>query len=390
MKEIKIQTNEIGTDTLDCMNNREMIAFINSVFSKNFAQDESVVKISYDYTDERYNTYFQRISETPFLILFDYQVPDSNNYRRLNPKYFVNMNFESDTIQYILPEIAIISAGENEKLTIQVSAMNNAEHFEYSAVTVNMCDFGIDEMIEKCLFPFIPFYSVRFEKILFNPHTAEDEIKIFEEMMECAEKIKAAARSEKIGWESYEYLGPKFIKVFKNMIKDVYSENLMIHKWRYIDLLLKITEMKTDLKKERITHSANNAIEIYNRQYQILTDEGIPAGAADPLASAYARNFVSGFAEKRAKTIRKVLKEMLENNFSEADMMNITGVTKEEFKIQRDEIYQEMNDEEPEEPIFNRLIKKLMVQLVKEHSKFEKNMEKKLAEAKKENGFENT
>lgn len=66
------------------------------------------------------------------------------------------------------------------------------------------------------------------------------------------EKIKVAARIEKIGWESYKFLGSKFIKVFKNMIKDVYAENLMMNEWRYINLLLQITEMKTDLKNERI------------------------------------------------------------------------------------------------------------------------------------------
>ena len=49
-----------------------------------------------------------------------------------------------------------------------------------------------------------------------------------------------------------------------------------------------------------------------------------------------------------------------------------------------------MNYEEPEDTIFNRFANKLMGQLAKEHLKFEKNMEKKLAEAKKKNGFENT
>lgn len=340
MKEIKIQTNEIGMDTLDCMNNSEMITFINSIFSKNFDQDESVVKISYDYTDERYNTYFQRISETPFLILFDYQVPNSNNYRRFNPKYFVRMDFEDDTIKYILPEIAVISAGENEKITIQVSAMNNAEHFEYSAVSVNMCDFGIDEMIEKCLFPFIPFYSVRFEKILLNPHTAEDEIKIFEEMMECAEKIKAAAKIEKIEWESYKYLGPKFIKVFENMIKDVYAENLMINEWRYINLLMQITEMKTDLKNERIIQSVNDIIKIYNRRYQLLADKGKPKDFLDSLAFVYTQSFLCGYADERSKIIRNAVNKMRELNCSERDIMEITGATKEEREINKKELYE--------------------------------------------------
>ena len=48
-----------------------------------------------------------------------------------------------------------------------------------------------------------------------------------------------------------------------------------------------------------------------------------------------------------------------------------------------------MNYEEPEDTIFNRLLNKLMGQLAKEHSEFENNMEKKLAESRK-NGFENT
>lgn len=48
-----------------------------------------------------------------------------------------------------------------------------------------------------------------------------------------------------------------------------------------------------------------------------------------------------------------------------------------------------MNYEEPEDTIFNRFVNKLMGQLAKEHSELENNMEKKLAESRK-NGFENT
>ena len=291
MKEIYAKINKISTDILDCMNNREIIAFINSIFSENFAKDEWVAKTSYDYSDECYYAYFLKISETPFMILFDYQVPSAYNYRRLNPKYFVHMDFESDTIKYILPETVLISAKENANLTIQASAMNNAEHFEYSAVPVNVHNFELDEMIEKCLFPFIPFYPLRFEKILLNPHTAEDEIKIFDEMMECTEKIKDAAKRKKISSKCYKEFSSCFFEIFSDVIKYAYASRMIIFEMRYIYLLLKITELKTDLKKERITQSVNDIIEFYNFQYQLLADEGNPKDLLDSLAFVYTKNF---------------------------------------------------------------------------------------------------
>ena len=72
---------------------------------------------------------------------------------------------------------------------------------------------------------------------------------------------------------------------------------MIIFEMRYIYLLLKITELKTDLKKERITQSVNDIIEFYNFRYQLLADEGNPKDLLDSLAFVYTKNFLSSYAD---------------------------------------------------------------------------------------------
>ena len=120
------------------------------------------------------------------------------------------------------------SGRTKDRLSVKISASLSEKTFTLSAVSIYLDDYSFSEMIERSMFPMIPFYPLRYEKTLFRKHTKQDEATIFSDFKECSQKLREAYHNKLINDEIYKYVRDWMVSVFHTVISKAENKQTLI------------------------------------------------------------------------------------------------------------------------------------------------------------------
>ena len=240
IKKITTNYDGIAKSLLDSMKDESLVAFINSSFSKNFKKDSKVVRLATETYDEELKQkrcdYFIRIENDLFLIeiqsnddsemamrIFDYGIRGAKIHGSVKNDEIIDLK---------LPEPVVFFLRKNnpkEKLSVRISGPNENDSFTYEARVIYLDDYSFNDMIDRSMFPMIPFYMMRYEKKLFDQHTVKDETVILTDLRKCSESLKEAYRSNRIGREIYKYIRDWLVSVFRAIVRKAEEKQTFIN-----------------------------------------------------------------------------------------------------------------------------------------------------------------
>ena len=311
IKKITTNYDGIAKSLLDSMKDESLVAFINSSFSKNFKKDSKVVRLATETYDEELKQkrcdYFIRIENDLFLIeiqsnddsemamrIFDYGIRGAKIHGSVKNDEIIDLK---------LPEPVVFFLRKNnpkEKLSVRISGPNENDSFTYEARVIYLDDYSFKDMIDRSMFPMIPFYMMRYEKKLFDQHTVKDETVILTDLRKCSESLKEAYRSNRIGREIYKYIRDWLVSVFRAIVRKAEEKRTFI-----------------DLKE---------AEEIM----QMIMDEPIEGyDIFQTIRESKMEGKIEGKLEGRIEAQTEVALNMLKNNIPDDLILNCSGISAE-------------------------------------------------------------
>ena len=235
IKKIKSNYDGIVKSLLDSMNNGLLISFINSTFSTNYSSDASVIRLATETYDKELKQkrcdYFIKINDDFFLIEIQSN-PDAEMEMRileysLRGAKLHGMTKNDDGTELHFPKPVVFYLRKNrrhrDKLSVKFTGSLAEKPFILSAKSIYIDDYSFSDMIDRSMFPMIPFYPLRYEKTMFRKHTKQDESAILSDLKECSEKLKKAYQDKLIEEEIYKYIRDWMLKVFHTVF--LKSEN---------------------------------------------------------------------------------------------------------------------------------------------------------------------
>jgi len=230
----------IAKRLLDNMDDERMITFINHTFSRAFRKDSAVTRLAtetYDSeTKQRRCDYFVKIDDDMFLIEIQSYEDDEMairifEYGSRGAVLHTRKITEDDTIDIQLPEPVVFYLRKGDKvrdrLSVRIHRSGSDEEYRYEAKVVYVEDYDMDGLIETGMYPLVPFYPMRYEKILNKNHSEEDENSILRDFEASFRKITAAMKSQKFGAEYYLYIKESMIKVFGGVVERMKNSGKM-------------------------------------------------------------------------------------------------------------------------------------------------------------------
>jgi len=232
LKKETVNYDGITKHLLDNMNDRTMIQFINSTFDRKFSSDSTVVRLATETSDEETRQkrcdYFVKIGDDFFLIEIQSYEDDEMairifEYGSRGAMLHSNGKNGSDTIELQLPEPVVFYLRKEgtvrDRLSVKLRRTGSNETFDYEAKVVYVEDYDFDSMMENSMFPLIPFYPMRYEKMLKRKHSSQDENDMLTDLTGGYEKLKNAVKAGKLGGTYFQYMSMSMSNVFKSMIE---------------------------------------------------------------------------------------------------------------------------------------------------------------------------
>jgi len=217
---------------LDNMNDKTMIEFINSTFERNFSIDSTVVRLATETSDEESRQkrcdYFIKINDDFFLIEIQSYEDDEMairifEYGSRGAMLHSREKNGRDTIELQLPEPVVFYLRKEgtfrDRLSVKLRRTGSNDTFDYEAKVVYVEDYDFDSMMENSMFPLIPFYPMRYEKMLKRKHSNQAEKDMLTDLTGCYEKLKNAVKAGKLGGTYFQYMSMSMSNVFKSMIE---------------------------------------------------------------------------------------------------------------------------------------------------------------------------
>lgn len=235
IKKVKTNYDGIVKSLLDSMSNSLLIDLINSTFSTNYSSDAPVIRLATETYDKELKQkrcdYFLKIEGDFFLIeiqsnpdaememrIMDYSLRGAMLHGMTKTDDSTGLHFPKPVVFYLRK-----SGRTKDRLSVKISASLSEKTFTLSAVSIYLDDYSFSEMIERSMFPMIPFYPLRYEKTLFKKHTKQDETNIFSDLRECSQKLKETYQNKLITDEIYKYIRDWMLRVFHTVV--LKSEN---------------------------------------------------------------------------------------------------------------------------------------------------------------------
>lgn len=106
----------------------------------------------------------------------------------------------------------------HDRLSVRIHRSGSDEEYRYDARVIYVEDYDISSLIETGMYPLIPFYPMRYEKILDRKHSENDENNILKDFELCYQKLSALLKTGKLGVEYYQFLKESVIKVFDGVV----------------------------------------------------------------------------------------------------------------------------------------------------------------------------
>ena len=215
---------------LDMLSDGTIVQFINYTFAKNYDSDASVTRMATETTDHELKQkrcdYLIRINDELFLI--EIQSKDDHDMAMRVFEYSIrgaklhSKSIDDDGVVELTvpdPVVFYLRKGSDPHDQLVVRLRNQSgESFEVKAEAIYLNDYSFSDMIDKYMFPMMPFYSMRYEQILLREHTEEDEENILADLMECIKMLKEAYRNGIINAEIYQYIREWLVAVFRVIV----------------------------------------------------------------------------------------------------------------------------------------------------------------------------
>ena len=235
IKKVKSNYDGIVKSLLDSMSNRLLIDLINSTFSTNYSSDASVIRLATETYDKELKQkrcdYFIKIDDDFFLIeiqsnpdadmemrILEYSLRGAKLHGMTKTDDGTDLHFPKPVVFYLRK-----SRRFKDKLSVKVTGSLSEKSFILNAESIYIDDYSFSDMIERSMFPMLPFYPLRYEKTMFRKHTKQDESAILSDLKECSEKLKKAYQDKLIEDEIYKYIRDWMLKVFHTVV--LKSEN---------------------------------------------------------------------------------------------------------------------------------------------------------------------
>ena len=322
----------ITKQLLDNMDDRGMIEFINSTFGRNFSSDSSVTRLATETTDKETKQkrcdYFVKINDDFFLIeiqsyedeemalrIFEYGSRGAVLHSLENDGDTIDIQFPEPVVFYLRKEGKV-----HEKLSVRMRRSGSDETYNYAARVVYVEDYDLDGLMENNMLPLVPFYPMRYEKMLEKKHSSNDERKMLKDISECYEKLKAGMKSGRYGAEYFHYMTSSMVKVLEGMIKRIKKEGKIYN------------EKEAEEVMQRMTDEPIEMFDIFEAMKE-MKEQGITEGLVKGKAEGRAEGIAKGRAEGRVEGINKghldTARNMLADGLPDEMILRYSGVTTE-------------------------------------------------------------
>ena len=247
-KNVKIKANDVlnydgmAKQSLDVMKDENLIKFINRIFDRNLSLDSVVKRLATETYDENINQnrcdYYVCIDKEMFLIEIQ-SYDDAGmamrlfNYGIRGAKLHGQDQKEGELIELHLPKPVVFflrkSSNPIEELSVRLISLEN-ETFDYTAKAVYLDDYSFKDMIDGYMYPMMPFYPLRYEKILLKKHTEDDEKKIFDDLINNAKMLREPLEKGIISKEDCRYICEWMSNTFRVVVNKSKKRKKLINK----------------------------------------------------------------------------------------------------------------------------------------------------------------
>lgn len=330
----------IAKRLLDNMDDEEMTVFINNVFSREYDRNSSVTRMAtetYDReTRQKRCDYFVKIDNDLFLIeIQSYEDEEMAlrifEYGSRGAELHGRTTSDDDTIELQFPEPVVFYLRKGEKvhdrLSVRIHCSGSDEIYSYEAKVVYVEDYGMDRLIETGMLPLIPFYPMRYEKILERKHSEEEENMILMDFRGSYEILRKAAKQKLFGAEYYQYLKESMLKVFSGLVNRMKKSGKM---------------KKEKEAKELMQKMVDEPIEMFDifLALEESKEEGRTEGRAEGIAEEK-KNTEKAETERdqeKKRMVNSIQSAMKKLNLSAEEAMDFLDISEEERSPYREAI----------------------------------------------------
>lgn len=234
IKKNKKTTNYDGIvkQIINNMQTDKIIQFLGNLFEKNYTSESKLIKLNSEtqnidnerrisdlylkVDDDFFNIEIQSTDDqTMAMRIFEYGMRGALAHGRTYSEDFSKLTLD-------IPEPVVIylrkTGNTPDKFTIEFNFPDKAEAVAYEAKVKFVEDYSIDDMIQKQLYPMMPFYPMRYEKIINAIHEPQLEDAINSDMINVIRKLKPLITERKIEPGDLSYIVDSIAVVYENMM----------------------------------------------------------------------------------------------------------------------------------------------------------------------------
>lgn len=256
---------EMFVRSLDYMKDNEIVRFISENSPNRYSipiKIRRIVDRNFSYTPFHYNYYIIINNET---ILFevhsdhDKEIMSIFNYG-INVQSVYNQSYiKSESIELIMSHPIVFypkkDSNSVEKLPVRITGLSD-NALDFTATAVYLDDYSFKDMVDNFMYPLLPFYPVRYEKILLNDHTEEDEKTIIEDLADAVIYLLHLQEKGTLTIELCSHICKLMSRTFRNIV----SESMKMNKFLDVAIMnMCILEYSIDFKTFKKCYKYNEA-----------------------------------------------------------------------------------------------------------------------------------
>ena len=256
---------EMFVRSLDYMKDNEIVRFISENSPNRYSipiKIRRIVDRNFSYTPFHYNYYIIINNET---ILFELHSDHDKEIMSII-KYGINVQpvynqsyIKSESIELIMSHPIVFypkkDSNSVEKLPVRITGLPD-DALDFTATAVYLDDYSFKDMVDNFMYPLLPFYPVRYEKILLNDHTEEDEKIIIEDLADAVIYLLQLQEKGTLTIELCSHICKLMSRTFRNIV----SESMKMNKFLDVAIMnMCILEYSIDFKTFKKCYKYNEA-----------------------------------------------------------------------------------------------------------------------------------
>lgn len=256
---------EMFIRSLDYMKDNEIVRFISENSPNRYSipiKIRRIVDRTFSYTPFHYNYYIIINNET---ILFEVHSDHDKEILSIF-KYGINVQpvynqsyIKSESIELIMSHPIVFypkkDSNSVEKLPVRITGLPD-DALDFTATAVYLDDYSFKDMVDNFMYPLLPFYPMRYEKILLNDHTEEDEKIIIEDLADAVIYLLHLQEKGTLTIELCSHICKLMSRTFRNIV----SESMKMNKFLDVAIMnMCIPEYSIDFKTFKKCYKYNEA-----------------------------------------------------------------------------------------------------------------------------------